>query len=81
MIMDSMCEEATEGQENINDYQEAKLEETFDWDQHPRMSWADAYDEECQFKIYDELTGHELDKEEVQKARMNEIDGIASMGP
>ena len=80
MIMDLMCEEATEDQENINDYREAKLEETLDWGQHPRMSWADAYDEECQSKIYDELTGHELDKEEVQKARMNEIDGLTNMG-
>ena len=44
MIMDLMCEEATEGQDNINDYQEAKLEETFDWGQHPRMSWANAND-------------------------------------
>ena len=30
--------------------------------------------------MYDELTGHELDKEEVLKARMNEIDGLSNMG-
>ena len=30
--------------------------------------------------MYDELTGHELDKEEVLKARMNEIDGLANIG-
>ena len=30
MIMDLMCEEATDDQGNINEYKEAKLEETFD---------------------------------------------------
>ena len=62
MIMDLMCEEATDDQGNINEYKEAKLEETFDWGQHPRTFWTDAYDEECQSKIYDELTGHELEQ-------------------
>ena len=64
----------------MNDYKEANLEETFDWGQHPRMSWTDAYDEKCQSKVYDELTGHELGKGEVLKARMNEIEGLANIG-
>ena len=80
MIMDLMCEQATDDQGNIHENKEAKLEETFDRGQHPRTSWTDAYDEECQSKIYDELTGHELNKEEVLKARMNDIDGLGNMG-
>ena len=46
MIMDFMCEEATEDHEKINGCKEAKLEETFDWSQHPRMSLADVRDKE-----------------------------------
>ena len=38
------------------------------------MSWADVYDEEYQPKVYDELMGHVLGKEEVLEARMNEIE-------
>ena len=30
--------------------------------------------------MYDDLTGHELDRNEVLKARLNEIEGLASMG-
>ena len=40
MIMNLMCEVNTEDQKNMNHYKEANLEETFDWGQHPRMSWA-----------------------------------------
>ena len=50
VIMDLMCEEANEDHKEINDYKKANLEESFDWDQHPRMSWADAHDEEFQPK-------------------------------
>ena len=53
MIMDLMCEKGTDDQGNINEYKEAKLEETFHWGQHTRTSWADAYDEECQSKRTD----------------------------
>ena len=80
VIMDLMCEEATEDHKEIDDYEKANLEESFDWDQHPRMSWADAHDEEFQPKVYDDLTGHELDRNEVLKERLNEIEGLASMG-
>ena len=80
MIMDLMFEEATENQDNVNDNKEAKLEETFDWSHHPRMHLADVDDEECQPKVCDELTGHELDQEEVLKATVIEIDGLANMG-
>ena len=75
-----MREEATEDHKEIDDYKKANLEESFDWDQHPRMSWADAHDEEFQPKVNDDLTGHELDGNEVLKARLNEIEGLASMG-
>ena len=44
------------------------------------MSWADAHDEDFQPKVYDDLTGHELNRNEVMKARLNEIEGLASMG-
>ena len=43
-------------------------------------SLADAHDEEFQPKVYDGLTGHELDKNEVLKARLNEIEVFVSMG-
>ena len=80
VIMDLMCEEATEDHKGIDDYKKANLEESFDGNQHPRMSWADAHDEEFQPKVYDVLTGHELDRNEVLKARLNEIEGLAGMG-
>ena len=79
VIVDLMCE-ATEDHKEIDDYKKANLEESFDWDQQPRMSWADAHDEELQPKVYEDLTGHELDRNEVLKARLNEIEGLASMG-
>ena len=44
------------------------------------MSWADAHDEEFQPKVYDDLTGHELDRSEVRKARLNEIEVLTSVG-
>ena len=80
VIMDLMCEEATEDHKEIDDYKKANLKESFDWDQHPRKFWADANDEEFQPKVYDDLTGHELDRNEVLKAMLNVIEGLASMG-
>ena len=56
MIMDLRCLRMPRKTRGNIDYKEANFEDTFDWGQHPRMSWADAYDEECQSKIYDELT-------------------------
>ena len=44
------------------------------------MYSADVYDEECQPSVCDKLTDHELDQEEVLKATMIEIDGLANMG-
>ena len=70
VIMDLMCEEATEDHKEIDDYKKANLEESFDWDQHPRMSWADAHDEEFQPQVYDDL----------KKARLNEFEGLVSTG-
>ena len=71
--------EAAEDQREVNDHKKTNLEETFDWDPHPRMSWADALDEEFQPKVYDYLTGHALDWGEVLKVRLNEIGRLVSM--
>ncbi len=43
------------------------------------MSWADVSEEQGLNKIYDKMTGQELEQEEVMKARMNEIEGLKEM--
>ena len=73
MIMEVMCEEHDietdkAHEEDIDEYNRANLEENFEWGQHPKMSWADMSEEQVLTKIYDNVTGQELDHGEVMKA-------------